>query len=767
MQAKERWPKRLSAWKAGERLPATENELLIALEIIAPGASRKEWINLWLQARAEQDETQILPPGTEFHAETRNKGSNSALGTSIGIALSQGPYAYEVHPSIAVDQLRSSDPHDTSLTHYLSREIDRQLVNLIQGGVSGTSGILALVGGSSTGKTRACWEALKLLPSQWRVWHPLTAEELLRSLEPGTGNYVAPRTVLWLNELQRYLLPADSSLGEQVAVLCRSLLTEEKVRPIIILGTIWPDQDRWGTITATPAQGQPDPHYHSRLLLADHSVPVPETVTGADRVRAQRAALEDPRWLTALSEGGDRPIQFLAGSAYLLRRYRTAAPQALAVLNAAGDARKAGGPQILPLSFLRVAAEGYLSDVEWQRIPVNNQTNWVDGIIIDPVSGLCVGARGVHGPLRLPRSKNRTGPGQIRGSDQIYELADYLEQHIRWARVAVQPPDSLWYGAVATITEPTTLLAMAKAAKSRGRYRPAAALAEKAVELGSVEAMRMLAELLDARGAFEEAEALALKGHAMGDADAIYSLFLHTGSYAGYRNTDLRSRLAFAMAEREDGRGYVKFGDEWESLDEEGQACSLYRKAAQAGHEHSKDAVAWFEAQWADSKDGKIEASKRISETNYYLRCALAGRWMEAGEIELAESLLQQLCVAGYNLAMARLIDFRMTAGDREAAEKLVRQWWDSGYQEPVLHLQARWLRNEDPVGAERHLRWVLSHSDSRPDIVRRARHYITQLRLKIGDPEEISAMIDEATDDFSTLEMSSRALGACARKRR
>jgi len=36
--------------------------------------------------------------------------------------------------------------------------------------VGGRSGIAVLVGGSSTGKTRACWEALDLLRGQDPPW---------------------------------------------------------------------------------------------------------------------------------------------------------------------------------------------------------------------------------------------------------------------------------------------------------------------------------------------------------------------------------------------------------------------------------------------------------------------------------------------------------------------------------------------------------------------------------------------------------------------
>jgi hypothetical protein len=87
------------------------------------------------------------------------------------------------------------------LPAYVSRGHDRLLSEVTQAAASGRSGIAVLVGGSSTGKTRACWEALAVLrgqPGPWRLWHPIDPsrpEAALREL-PGIG----PRTVVWLNE---------------------------------------------------------------------------------------------------------------------------------------------------------------------------------------------------------------------------------------------------------------------------------------------------------------------------------------------------------------------------------------------------------------------------------------------------------------------------------------------------------------------------------------------------------------------------------------
>src|SRR4029077_4160916 len=103
-------------------------------------------------------------------------------------------------------------------------------------------GFVLLVGGSSVGKTRCAAEAVKaLLPDWWPVRPGGPAEVAVLAQAP------TQRTVVWLDELQRYL---DGEHGLTGAVV-RALLNAPD--PVVIIGTLWP-----GHYTAYTTMPAPD-----------------------------------------------------------------------------------------------------------------------------------------------------------------------------------------------------------------------------------------------------------------------------------------------------------------------------------------------------------------------------------------------------------------------------------------------------------------------------------------------------------------------------
>jgi hypothetical protein len=143
------------------------------------------------------------------------------------------PFALEVHRPVQPEDPRPELP---VLPAYVPREHDTELASVVRAAADGRSGIAVLVGGSSTGKTRACWEALALLrgrPEAWRLWHPIDPsrpDAALREL-PGIG----PRTVVWLNEAQFYLDVTDG--GSDPHAQARELLAGHDIAVPAALGS--------------------------------------------------------------------------------------------------------------------------------------------------------------------------------------------------------------------------------------------------------------------------------------------------------------------------------------------------------------------------------------------------------------------------------------------------------------------------------------------------------------------------------------------------
>ena len=184
------------------------------------------------------------------------------------------PFHLEVHHSIRVDP-GSGSAGLPMLPVYVRREHDRLLGEVVARAAEGVSQIAVLVGGSSTGKTRACWEALEPLRQArgWRLWHPIDptrADAALAELAK-----IGPRTVVWLNEAQFYL--ADPVLGERVAAGLRELLRDPGRGPVLVLATVWPAH--WNTLMT---RTDPDAHSHARELLDGHQIQVPDNFTGPD-----------------------------------------------------------------------------------------------------------------------------------------------------------------------------------------------------------------------------------------------------------------------------------------------------------------------------------------------------------------------------------------------------------------------------------------------------------------------------------------------------
>jgi uncharacterized protein YidB (DUF937 family) len=431
------------------------------------------------------DALPVLPRQASPVAGQQRPGRDSApVGRLLGEVTD--PFALEVHRPVQPDD---PPPGLPVLPAYVPREHDEVLRRVVRAAAEGRSGIAVLVGGSSTGKTRACWEALGVLrdlPQPWRVWHPIDPSRPDAALAelPGIG----PRTVVWLNEAQFYLQVAEGGLGERVAAGLRELLRDAGRAPVLMLATLWPQF--WDVLTARPADGG-DPHAQARELLAGHDITVPAAFTPAQM--GQLAGAGDARLaLAAQSAAGGQVVQFLAGAPELLARYRNAPPAARGLIEAAMDARRLGMGATLPQAFLEAAAPGYLTDAEWDAL----QEDWLEQALAYAAVP-CKGARGPLTRIRPRPASPDTGhhagqPHAGTSGGPGYRLADYLDQHGRAQRASQIPPAEFW-AAAAAHTAPADQAGLGDAAHARGLYRDAAQLHKNAAAAGNHSAAFYLA----------------------------------------------------------------------------------------------------------------------------------------------------------------------------------------------------------------------------------------------------------------------------------
>ncbi|MFI9261332.1 serine protease [Streptomyces sioyaensis] len=407
-------------------------------------------------------------------------------GTLVGKPLEALPHehalALEVHPAIEADE----DGQALGvLPPYLHRPgVDDRLHEAVSG-AQRYSRLVMLVGGSSTGKTRAAWESIRsCLPDGWRLWHPLTPDRPVSALEALRAGRVGPRTVIWLNECQLYL--SSPSHGEDVAVALQEVLTNHEMAPVLILGSLWPSY--WRELTA-PRESEPDqppaddPHAAARALLCQATViNFPDAFT-EDHLLTHKELLDsDPRLTLAAASAGGRITQFLAGAPELIRRHQQAPPPARAVAWAAMDARRLGHGPRLPRELLERAAPAYLTDDEWDAL----DDAWFDHAL----AYLSAPCRGTRGPLSAIRPR----PGSSVPGRSHYRLADYLEQHGTAERRHMTPPAGFWEAAAYAAT-PQDTRRIADAARLRWRLAHAARLYAHAARQEDGKALQELVEL--------------------------------------------------------------------------------------------------------------------------------------------------------------------------------------------------------------------------------------------------------------------------------
>ncbi|MBL1109751.1 tetratricopeptide repeat protein [Streptomyces sp. 5-8] len=676
-----------------------------------------------------------LPVGEllELQRDAAGGGERPGPGRLIG---EWEPHDLEVHPAGHSRVVDGSGVSGTrALPGYVRRDHDRVLDEAVRDVAVGRSRIVVLVGTSSTGKTRACWEAVQPLAERgWRLWHPFDPTRAEAALED--LHRVGPRTVVWLNEAQHYL--GDRAAGERIAAAVHHLLVTPERGPVLVLGTLWPEYAHQYTALATP--GGEDPYSRARELLSGRTLSIPDSF---DALALAAAAV--------LAEGGDRLLadaltrtrtdgripQDLAGAPELLNRYQRASPAAKALLEAAMDARRLGVGLHLPQAFLTDAAPDYLSQSDYDQLT----DDWAEAAfaeLAEPVHGRQAPLRRTTPrPLRRPPTPSTaTAPPSAQPAGPVFQLADYLEQHGRTTRRWLCPPSSFWYAAHTRLTRPDDLDNLAQAAERRHRLQWAHHLRHRAADHGGTRALYRLAEAREKAGDREGAETLARQAADHGDTYALLYLAQARERAGDRQGAETLYRQA---ADHGDTDALARLAEAREKAGDQEGAETLARQAADHGKTNALVHLALRREKAGDQEGAETLARQAADQGNTEALVRLAEAREKAGDQEGAETLARQAADQGNTDAMARLAMVRVEAGDRKGAETLARQAADHGNTYALGYLARE--RAGDREGAETLYRQAADHGDTD------ALYQLAMLREETGDREGAGILYRQAAD--------------------
>ncbi|WP_344671980.1 hypothetical protein [Catenulispora yoronensis] len=396
----------------------------------------------------------------------------------VDTVLSLGPARLEVHNAADAGAAVGESDRVPVLTRYLPRAHDRR-VRAVLGEVlaGGPSRLVMLTGESSTGKTRALYEALLDLAPSAPLLHPVGDLDLLELLDEGR---VRSGCVVWLNEAQRFLYNRDA------AARLRAVMTATP--GIAAVGTLW-NNPYWNDLTTS--DNSDGPRSQAKALLTHPAlavrINVPAHLDAEDLNGWRKLARTsgDPRLQQALSAGaGDgKVIQYVSGGPELLTAYLTgdrggalftAAEHAL--ITVALDARRLGHRGPLPAALLTDAADGSLSTRDRSPDP-----RWAEHAL----RALSSGRRedGSRADVRNTLTA-LTAVYARSGAPAAYEPADYLDQHARRLRAEQYGTPALWNALIEHTIDPFDMDNLAHAAWDRGLRTTAIRLWHKAVTAG-------------------------------------------------------------------------------------------------------------------------------------------------------------------------------------------------------------------------------------------------------------------------------------------
>lgn len=736
-------------WRAWAWVPAI---VLAVLGVVA--AELKPWLD------AERGRRLTRSAAAEERADRTAQVLRNQRGprSHLPRVVEWDPRRLGVHASVRSGTAESSAATEWGLPAYVPRDFDADLrTEVAKASVRG--GFLLLVGTSSTGKTRSAYEAVRATLGQWRLWYPDRAAPVR---EVSTSSTPPTDTVIWLDELQRYLGGEDGLTAD----VLRRLLGAS----VVLIGTMWPE--RYREFTAEPRRDLvtgtvvDEAHEQERAVLALATViDVDDHLHPGETRRAEVIARAEPVIADALAASDYGMTQVLAAAPDLVRRWEQAPPYAKAVLTVAIDIEGLGYHAPLTTGLLRDAAGGCLSDVDKATAPAA----W----FADALTYATTPLKGATAAL-LPV------PGPAVGSIAGYTVADYLLQHGAAVRRTVTVPDHIWQCLLAHAREPGDLTRLAAVAVLDGNLQHIAEqLYRRAAAAGAPGAPRVLAFLLERQGRGSEAKQVLQEAAADGDRAAQSALVdLREGHGTDFEQTmrdtaaatgDPRARRGLALLLEQQGRepeaeqvwrDAVVAGD-WAArlplarlLQEKGRGLEieqLWRDAVVAGGPGARLGLAGLrnghgpeveqvlrEAVAVGDQFAESELTRLLYQTGrgpeavQMLRDAVAAGHPGAALI-LASLLFRQ----GNDVESARVLQDAATRGDYLARQILAGIEEAAGHGEDAEHLWREAVAAGDPV-ARRGLVRLLARQGRNEEAEQTLRDAVA-----VGDPLARGALAD------------------------
>ncbi|BCY09803.1 hypothetical protein L3i22_048910 [Actinoplanes sp. L3-i22] len=364
------------------------------------------------------------------------------------------------------------------LPGYVPRHFDPDLRQLIEDGTR-QGCFVVLIGGSSTGKTRSLYEAVRAKAEQWWLAQPADTRDIYRLLDEPDR-----RAVIWLDELARFFDQTPALTKPQVARLVRA--------GHIVVGTLWFEDYKARMDSRVTGAAERE------LLVFAEPIDVPPRFRPAEQLCARQLATTDSAIRAALDASEDGLTQVLAAGPELMRRWEHAPPYARAAITAAADARRLGILSPLPPELLLEAMSGYLSRPE-QAASRESWLKEVDAYAAQRINETSIAA--------LPQEA-----GDRPGSPPGYRAADFLAQQLRIQRRVQCPPESLWTALIDRLDSKDEVRRLGDAAAARMRYRIQARALHRLATLGDGNACVELATLLVRRDDLQAAELVLVDG---------------------------------------------------------------------------------------------------------------------------------------------------------------------------------------------------------------------------------------------------------------